>query len=119
MFFQVHDQAEPITGTVKTNGRALHYLINGKLVPASKWHPSNIGVIDMTQIIDDPEPKPAWQSITYAALAVLGGLQGWKYKDLLAGNTEAIVTVVGLLVAAVGRWRAGGVSVPFVGAKKK
>lgn len=71
------------------------------------------------QINDDPEPKPAWKSITLLALGVLAGIQGGKYKDLLAGNTESIITVVGILVAGVGRWRAGGVKLPMIGAKQK
>lgn len=72
----------------------------------------------MTQILDEPEAKPLWKSITILALTVLAGVKGAQYQDLIGSNTETIVTFVGIVVAIIGRWRAGGVSIPLVGAKK-
>lgn len=71
------------------------------------------------QIADDPSPKPIYRSITMLGLALIGGAAGAKYGNLLSENSEAIVQVVGLIIGIIGRWRAGGVSIPGVGAREK
>lgn len=73
----------------------------------------------MTQILDDPSPKPVYQSITMLGLALIGGPAGAKYGNLLSENSEAIVQLVGIIVSIIGRWRAGGVHIPVIGSKEK
>lgn len=73
----------------------------------------------MTQIVDDPEAKPWYYSKTNWGLivAAVSVFVPQKYKDLVGPTADTIGTIAGLAIAAYGRWHAGGVNVPLVGAK--
>lgn len=74
----------------------------------------------MTQIIDD-DPKSFLASRTNQAIIAAGIalLVPQRFKELVGPTIETVIEVGILLYGLHGRWRAGGVSVPFVGAKKK
>jgi hypothetical protein len=71
--------------------------------------------------IVDESGKPWWQSKTNWGLLVtaVAVFIPTKYKDMVGPTTDAVATLAGLLFAAYGRWRAGGVSVPLVGSSEK
>lgn len=73
------------------------------------------------QINDDPAPKPAWKSWTNigAAVTALTVFLPPKWQPLVDPTWKSVVEIGGILTVLVGRWRAGGVSWPMIGAKQK
>lgn len=73
------------------------------------------------QINDEPEAKPWWLSITnWSQIGVaIAFFTPPKYKALVGPTAESIGEIVLIVVAVIGRWRAGGVTLPMIGAKQK